>query len=69
MQTMTLSEFTQHWDELAEINIKAACEFRDAIWNIHGKYKGIGLGKISKEDLIELSHEIAEKYARKGGKS
>lgn len=59
---MNLSEWTKYRDLLKNINEKAADTFRDAVWNVHGKWKGVGLGQIPRDELIDYAYALATKY-------
>ena len=61
--TLTLDEWTQYRDVLRKLNEKAADEFRDAVWNINGKWKGIGLGFVERDDIIYYAYELVTKYS------
>lgn len=62
MYTMDLNTWTRYRDILKAISQKAADEFRDAVWNIHGRWKGVGLGKIPRDDLIDYAYYLVTKY-------
>ena len=60
--TLSLNEWMKYRDVLNKINEAAADTVRDAVFNIHGKWKGVGLGKIPREELIEYAYALATKY-------
>ena len=62
MLTLTMDEWARFRDALKKIDQKAADEFRDAIFKLSGKYKGVGLGQIPREDLINYAFALATKY-------
>lgn len=51
-------DFSDIWDQLAAVNIHAAEAFRDAIWNKHGKWHGVGVGNIPAQEVIEYALEL-----------
>ena len=59
---MNLSEWTKYRDLLKNINEKAADVFRDAVWNVNGRWKGVGLGQIPRDELIDYAYALATKY-------
>lgn len=61
-ETLSLSDWTRYRDLLAGLSQKAADEFRDAVWNINGRWKGVGLGKISRNELIDYAYTLVTKY-------
>lgn len=63
MDTLSLGEWTRYRDILKKINDRAADEFKDAVWNVHGRWKGIGLGKIARNDLVDYAYELVAKYS------
>ena len=60
--TVSLTEWTKYRDLLAKLSQKAADEFRDAVWNKSGRWGGVGLGNIPREELIEYAYALATKY-------
>lgn len=62
MLTLSLDEWARFRDALKKIDDKAADEFRDAIFSLKGKYKGVGLGNIPREELIGYAFALATKY-------
>lgn len=60
--TVTLNEWVQYRDLLAKISSKAAKEFRDAVWNVNGRWNGAGLADIPRNELIEFVYALATKY-------
>lgn len=61
-QTISLDTWTKYRDILKKLSDKAADEFRDAVWNINGRWKGVGLGLIPRDDLIEYAYALVAKY-------
>lgn len=61
-QTISLDTWTKYRDILKKLSDKAADEFRDAVWNINGRWKGVGLGLIPRDDLIEFAYALVAKY-------
>lgn len=66
-KTLSPAEWSRYRDMLAKINIKAADEFRDAVFNINGRWKGVGLGKIPEDELIEYVYALSTKYGEASG--
>lgn len=60
--TVTLDEWTKYRDLLAKLSDKAAEEFRDAVWSANGKWKGVGLGNIPRDELVEYAYALVTKY-------
>jgi len=60
--TLTSKRWEKYRDVLVKVNQKAADEFRDDCFKLSGKFKGVGLGLIPRDDIIELAYEIATKY-------
>ena len=60
--TVSLEEWTKYRDLLAKLSQKAADEFRDAVWSVSGKWGGVGLANISRDELIEFAYALATKY-------
>ena len=60
--TLTLDEWTRYRDLLAKLNKKAADEFRDAVWNVNGRWHGVGIGNIPRDELIEFAYGLVTKY-------
>lgn len=60
--TVSLDEWTKYRDLLAKLNQKAADEFRDAVWGVSGRWGGIGLANIPRDELIEFAYALATKY-------
>ena len=60
--TITLDEWTKYRDLLAKLNKKAADEFRDAVWSANGRWQGVGLGNIPRDELIEYAYGLVTKY-------
>lgn len=61
--TLSLSEWAQYRDLLSKISNKASEEFRNAIWGANGKWKGVGLGGIPREDVIDYAYALVTKYS------
>lgn len=59
---VSLEEWTKYRDLLAKLSQKAADEFRDAVWNVSGKWGGVGLANIPRDELIEFAYALATKY-------
>ena len=66
-KTLSLDEWSKYRDMLARINNKAADEFRDAVFNVNGRWKGVGLGKIPADELIEYAYGLTTKYGEASG--
>lgn len=60
--TLTLDEWTRYRDLLAKLNKKAADEFRDAVWTANGRWHGVGIGNIPRDELIEFAYGLVTKY-------
>lgn len=45
-------------DELAKISPQAADALRDAVWHKDGKWHGVGLGGIPKDELIQYALDL-----------
>ena len=60
--TVSLEEWTKYRDLLAKLSQKAADEFRDAVWGVSGKWGGVGLANIPRDELIEFAYALATKY-------
>lgn len=65
--TISMNEWAKYRDLLAKINQKAADEFRDAIWGANGRWHGVGIGNIPREDVIEYAHALVTKYGEASG--
>lgn len=63
MTTLTINEWTRYRDLLAKLSNRAAEEFRDAVWNSNGFFKGVGLKAIPRADLIEYAYALVAKYS------
>lgn len=61
--TLTLEQWTRYKNILARLSDKAAEEFRDAVWNVNGRWKGVGLGQIPRQDLIDFAYALVTKYS------
>jgi len=64
MRTLSLNEWVLYRDGLGGISKEAADEFRDAVWHINGKWRGVGLGAIPADELIQYAEELMVKYKR-----
>lgn len=62
MRTLSLDQWVRYRDILMSLNQKAAEEFRDAVWKKSGRWKGVGLGGIPRDDLIEYAYALVNKY-------
>ena len=60
--TVSLDEWTRYRDLLAKLSQKAADEFRDAVWSASGRWEGVGLANIPRNELIEFAYALATKY-------
>lgn len=60
--TVSLDEWTKYRDLLAKLSQKAADEFRDAVWGASGRWGGVGLANIPRNELIEFAYALATKY-------
>ena len=60
--TVSLNEWVKYRDLLAKLSQKAADEFRDAVWSASGRWGGIGLANIPRDELIEFAYALATKY-------
>lgn len=63
MATMPLDTWVKYKNLLAKISNEAANEFRDAVFNVNGKFGGVGLGGIDREELIEYAYSLVTKYS------
>lgn len=62
METLRLDEWTKYKNILTRLSQKAADEFRDAVFNVNGKWGGVGLGQIPRDELIDLAYALVTKY-------
>lgn len=62
-QTLSLDEWTKYRDILESLSTRAADEFRDAVWNINGRWRGVGLGKIPRDELVDYAYALVTKYS------
>lgn len=62
METISLSEWTKYRDLLKKLSETAADEFRNAVWDKNGRWKGVGLGGIPRDDLIDYAYGLVTKY-------
>lgn len=60
--TLSLAEWAKYRDLLSKLSQTAADEFRNAIWDANGKFDGVGLGNIPREDVIEYAYALVTKY-------
>lgn len=60
--TVTLEEWTRYRDLLAKLSNKAAEEFRNAVWGANGRWGGVGLANIPRDELIEYAYGLVTKY-------
>lgn len=60
--TMSLDEWVGYKNILAKLSQRAVEEFRDAVWNINGRWGGVGLGEIPRDELIEYAYALVTKY-------
>ncbi len=56
--------WNSYWEKLNAVSKEAADEFRDAVWHINGKWRGVGLGAIPADELIQYAEELMVKYKR-----
>lgn len=63
MATMPLDTWVKYKNLLAKISNEAAKEFRDAVFNINGKFGGVGLGGIDRDALIDFAYALVTKYS------
>jgi len=61
--TLSLKEWAEYRDLLSKLSQKASDEFKDAVWNVNGRWHGAGLGAIPRDDLIEYAHALVTKYS------
>lgn len=61
--TLTLNQWQRYRDILKKLSDKAADEFRDAVWNVNGRWHGVGLGAIPRQDLIDYAYALITKYS------
>lgn len=62
MEAISISEWTKYRDLLKKLSETAADEFRDAVWGANGRWKGVGLGGIPRDDLIDYAYALVTKY-------
>lgn len=60
--TLTVAQWTKYRDLLKALSDKAADEFRDAIWEKDGYFKGVGLGNIPRDEVINYAYFLIDKY-------
>lgn len=63
MATMPLKTWVKYKDLLAKISNKAANEFRDAVFNVNGFFRGVGLAAIDRQALIDYAYALVTKYS------
>ena len=63
MFTMTLDEWAKYRDLLKKLSDKAAEEFRDAVFSESGRWHGIGLANIPRDELISFTYALVTKYS------
>ena len=63
METLGLNTWTKYKNLLAKLSNQAAEEFRDAVWNVNGKWHGAGLGNIPRNELIDYAYALVTKYS------
>jgi hypothetical protein len=63
MATMPLDTWVKYKNLLAKISDEAAKEFRDAVFNVNGRFGGVGLGQIDREALIDYAYALVTKYS------
>lgn len=62
MNTLTLNEWERYRNILKSLSQKAADEFRDAVFNNNGRWGGVGLGNIPRNELIDYAYALVTKY-------
>lgn len=62
MTNITLKEWEKYRDLLSGLSQQAADEFRDAVFKKTGKFKGVGLANIPRDQLIDYAYALATKY-------
>lgn len=63
MATMPLDTWVKYKNLLAKISDEAAKEFRDAVFNVNGRFGGVGLGQIDRDELIQFAYALVTKYS------
>lgn len=63
MDTMPLNVWTKYKDLLAKISNEASSEFSYAVFNKNGLFKGVGLGGVPRDDLIDYAYALVTKYS------
>lgn len=63
MATMPLDVWVKYKNLLAKISDEAAKEFRDAVFSANGRFGGVGLGNIDRDELIEFAYALVTKYS------
>lgn len=63
MATMPLDTWVKYKNLLAKICDEAANEFRDAVFNVNGRFGGVGLGGIDRDALIDYAYALVTKYS------
>lgn len=62
MANIKLNEWTKYRDILAQLNQKAADEFRDYFFGKYGAKMGMGLKDVSSEEAVNIAYAIVNKY-------
>lgn len=63
MATMPLNTWLKYKNLLAKISDEAAKEFRDAVFSASGRFKGVGLANIDRQELIDYAYALVTKYS------
>lgn len=61
--SLTLAQWIKYRDMLARVSEKAAEEFRDAVFATNGRFGGVGLGNIPRDELIAYAYALIAKYS------
>lgn len=61
--SLTLAQWTKYKDMLARVSEKAAEEFRDAVFSTNGRFKGVGIKNIPRNELIDFAYALIAKYS------
>lgn len=62
MVTMSQSEWSKYRDLLKKLSDTAADEFRDAVYKETGRWGGVGLSKIPREEILDYAYALVTKY-------
>lgn len=62
MDTISLNEWVKYRDILKGLSQKAADEFRDAVFNVNGRWGGVSLSEIPRDELIDFAYALVTKY-------